>query len=191
MAVRPPARPVRVASLLAFAAAIAGCAARPDRFAPSAADAGTRRAEYDDGTRRRDAAAPPDVRRGEMTGRAGFAAFGPRVRLRDDTPSVTSVIETERAAAATRRSDAEPDYAGASGPQGRDAGATLAPFTLPPTYYLGSYFGPVGFVPPGLRPASDEAPPPPIFTAPPSSNPGADVWRHRPGLSTGSGIYAR
>ncbi len=140
-----------------------------------------------------------------MTGRAGYASFGAHVHLRDDTPPLTRVIEAERVAlAADGRSDNDARYddgCGPVGPQGSEGFYDSTPYVVgPPMYgpmHAGPYFGPVGAIPPGLRtPRGSHRPhgfgmSAPVFTAPRSATPASDVWRHRPGLSTGSGIYAR
>ena len=134
-----------------------------------------------------------------MTGRAGYASFGAHVRLRDDTPPLTRVIEAERvASAADGRYD---DDRGPVGPLGSEGFYDSVPCVVgPPIYgpmYARPYFGPVGAIAPGLRtPHGSRALDgshalAPIFTAPRSATPASDIWRHRPGLSTGSGIYAR
>ena len=139
------------------------------------------------------AAAAPDLSRGEMTGRAGFATFGSRVRLRDDSPSLTHVIEAERAAALSlRRSEGfDSEREGLAGPEGSCGSCDRTTPAFAPSIFVGPYFGPVGEIPLGLRPPSGSDVPAPIFTASSSATSDSDSWSHRPGLSTGSGIYGR
>jgi hypothetical protein len=172
---------VRVVSaslgVLTVAAAVVvsgGCAARPDRFAA-----------YRD----MPAAAPPDVRRGELAGRGGYASFGSRVRLRDDTPPLTPIIEAERAASLPPVYVLEPMPGGSYGPEG-SVGPSDTYGGFGGIGYVGPYLTPVGGLYPGLRPPPLERAPSP-FAAPYHPAPDADVARHRPGLSTGSGIYGR
>lgn len=132
-----------------------------------------------------------------LSGRRGLATFGSGVRLRDDTPMLTPLLEASRAADAPA-----PSY----GPQGATGEPSSGipwsdPYPVyvngygpgygPPGYTIGGgYYMPGGAVWPGLRP-----PPPPEVTspyaAPFNAPPASDVSHHRPGLSTGTGIYGR
>lgn len=135
----------------------------------------------------------------DLAGRRGYASFGSGVRLRDDTPMLTPLLEASRAAA-----EPAPSY-GPRGAEGeRPGGVTWAdPY---PTYGTGygygygyGYPGNPGGVPylapgdavwPGLRPVPPQEVTSP-FAAPFQAPAGSDVSRHRPGLSTGTGVYGR
>lgn len=192
MSPRPIARVAPLALIAAIVAMTTGCAARADRFAGVRSNGPIFSARGSGFNAHEDAASPPDLGHGEMTSRAGFASFHPGVRLRDDTPSLTHVLEAERAQSAPRP-DATAPWAsdGPSGPLGTGGCPCATPYVIPPPIYVSPYFGPIGGFSPGLRPPSPTELPARVFTAPPSANPDADTWRHRPGLSTGSGIYAR
>lgn len=171
---------------VALALATGGCAARPDRFAAA----------------RREAAAT--TVHGVQEGRSGYASFGARVRLRDDTPPLTPLVEAEQAArreAMLADAYARAAMRGASGPQGDEGSVDRAPVLYAPLYPapgfvpVGAgypYFvGPLGTLPPGLREPSSAVPVPGTFADVGHTSPWSDAYTHRPGLSTGSGIYAR
>ncbi len=114
--------------------------------------------------------------------------LGSRVRLRDDTPPLTPIVEAERLASLPPIYVIEPVPEGACGPQG-----LIGPYD-PYGFgggvgYASPYVAPIGGAFPGLRPPFDLKPSP--FAAPYHAPLAADVSRHRPGLSTGSGIYGR
>ncbi len=161
-------RPVLASLLLAplVVAATAGCTSRPAQ---------------------RIAASP-------TTPRDGWVSFGPRVRLRDDTPPLASVLppsdppawDTAGASGAAGTTGHDEAWSGSAGPYAADG-------TSGPAYGYGytPFYAPGGAVPPGLRVPSDDRATSP-FSAPfQASFPGADVTAHRPGLSTGSGVYGR
>lgn len=144
--------------------------------------------------------------RARLDGRRGYASFASNARLRDDTPMLTPLLEEARAADAPA-----PSY-GPRGAVGEHAGGlTWAdPYPLYPAGIgagggygypglgypglggdgSGAFVGPGGWVFPGLRPV------PPLevtspFAAPFQAPAGSDVSRHRPGLSTGTGVHGR
>lgn len=168
-----PRRALRLgAAALAVTACLAsGCAARPDRFAAF---------------RDAPAASPPDLRRGELTGRGGYASLGAHVRLRDDTPPLTPIVEAERAASLPPVYFVPPMPEGSYGPVG--ASGPVDPYGG--VGFVGPYLAPVGGVWPGVRLPHDPPPSGP-FARGYHASPDADVSHHRPGLSTGSGIYGR
>lgn len=173
----PPRAPLAIVAALA-GLLVAGCAARPDRFARFGAEEGT----------------GPAARRAEAPPRAGFASFGRDVRLREDTPSLTALLDADRDLA--RRRDFEEEMLrrsrsadeGLAGPQGA-CGPSCGPCGL--TIVGGPYVAPIGVAPWGVRFPSDELPPRGAFADAFRAAPGSDVWSHRPGLSTGSGVFAR
>ena len=175
----PPTRLARLAvAALCALGLTAGCAARADRFAAH---------------RDLPSASPPDLRRGELTGRGGYASLGARVRLRDDTPPLTPIVEAERAASMATLYFVEPGPEGAYGPSGcrSPEGGAFGPYdAFGAVGFVGPYLAPGGALYPGLRPPP-RADAPSAFAAPFHASPDADVSRHRPGLSTGSGIYRR
>jgi hypothetical protein len=168
-----------VVLLAASLFALAGCAARRERL-------GLDPEAY---ARPRATARP---------GQSGYASFGSAVRLREGTPSLTALEEEAR-----RR---EPVYvevppwaeapAGPAGDPGvacwydpwaatNGWGVVSPGYAGGPVYGGPGYAAPGGAVPPGLR-----APNP--VTAPyHRAFPSGDVTYHRPGLSTGTGIYGR
>jgi hypothetical protein len=125
-------------------------------------------------------------------GQSGYASFGTSVRLRDDTPSLTAVEEEAR-----RREpvylEAPPWAEPAAGPGG-DTGVSCwyDPWAgsngwgvVGPAYGPPGGWVPGGAVPPGLRE------PNPVTAPYHRAFPNSDVTYHRPGLSTGSGVYGR
>ena len=131
------------------------------------------------------------------------SSSGIKVRLRDDTPPLTLILEVDRDT--SRRLAPTPTWTdtargGAAGPEGNEGSIDRSPSACAGSpgagayFYGGAFFGgawaPIGAVPPGLRaPTSDGRAS--AFAAPFHAAPGSDVAVHRPGLSTGSGIYAR
>lgn len=137
-------------------------------------------------------------------GESGYASFGRAVRLRDDTPSLTALEEQTRAGdpapsgvPAWAETPAGP--AGAAGVSswydpwaGNSSWGVVAPgygYGSPgygtPGYGTPGYWTPGGAVAPGLREPS------PVSTPYLRAFPNSDVTYHRPGLSTGTGIYGR
>jgi hypothetical protein len=155
-----------IAGLLFLSVLAVGCAARPRGAARETAT--------------RDATGRP---------RDGWARLGPGVRLRDDTPSLSTVLPPEPP-------PAPPTEYGPRGATG-DVSQPWETTLYSPGY--GSMYGQLPWAPfllpggallPGLRPPSDVATGPfaqPFLTTFPAS----DVATHRPGLSTGSGIFGR
>jgi hypothetical protein len=116
--------------------------------------------------------------------RDGWVRVGAGIRLREDAPPLLSVLPQPEI----------PRADGDFGPRGSSGDVSAWDESAPPTSCgagYGTYLLPGGAVPPGLREPHD-APSSNPFSAPNSSaSREADVGSHRPGLSTGSGIYGR
>ncbi|MBL9087567.1 MAG: hypothetical protein JNM10_10525 [Planctomycetia bacterium] len=160
-----PARLAVVVSAALAAVAAAGCTARPTH---------------------RIAAAP-------AAPRDGWVTLGPRVRLRDDTPPLDTVLPPAPAPEASGTTWGAAGDAGASGSAGPSTwpGAYDGGYGAGYGYGYTTFLAPGGAVPPGLRPPSDERATSPFAQPFKTAFPGADVTAHRPGLSTGSGLYGR
>lgn len=122
--------------------------------------------------------------------RDGWARLPGSVRLNTESPPL-SPGETDPERGGTTVPGEGWEY-GDAGPRG------VRGESDPYAYGFGAYgFGaptyvaPGGAVPPGLRPPTDERPASPFGTPYRSAFPSADVTEHRPGLSTGSGVYGR
>lgn len=158
-------RPPRLAAALASAAlavgAATGCSARPTH---------------------RIAASP-------TTPREGWVTLGPRVRLRDDTPPLDTVLPPAPAPETSAATWGAAGDAGTTGSAGPSSG--LGAYDGGYGYGYTNFLAPGGAVPPGLRPPSEDRATSPFAQPFKAAFPGADVTAHRPGLSTGSGIYGR
>ena len=159
--------------LLAAALASAGCASRSDPLARGRRPRGERA-----------------VALAEPGATTGYARFGPGVSLRSDTPPLSQVLAEARA----RERALEPQYfygpGGPGGPGGQSGETYVETTGAGCGGYAGSYFYPGGAVPPGLRPP-DDAPPASPFAHALQAQPGSDSYDHRPGLSTGNGVFGR
>jgi hypothetical protein len=117
-------------------------------------------------------------------GGSGFASFGSRLSLRTDTPSLTDVEIARAAALAALREREESRgeaYAESYGPVGAcgPLGAYGSTDVYAPVVATGPYLAPGGAY--GYPREPHDAPHRPV----------ADVECHRPGLSVGSGVFAR
>jgi len=119
--------------------------------------------------------------------RDGWVRLGPDVRLRGDTPPLAEVQPPDAPAPASGdfgprgTSGASSSYADAGGyGYGYGFGYGYTPFLAPG-----------GAVPPDLRVPTDARPVSPYAAPYRAAFPGADVTAHRPGLSTGSGVWGR
>lgn len=135
--------------------------------------------------------------------RSGWVRLGPQVRLRDDTPPLDTVlppaepVRTWGAAGPTTDAGTNGDY----GPSGSAGPASVSGYDGADGYGTGGYgaggygytpyLAPGGAVPPGLRMPSDDRATSPFAEPFKAAFPGGDVTAHRPGLSTGSGVYGR
>ncbi|MFO0932585.1 MAG: hypothetical protein U1E39_07735 [Planctomycetota bacterium] len=127
------------------------------------------------------------------TPRDGWVRLGPNVRLRDDTPPLETVrppaepVRTWGAAGPSTDAGTNGDY----GPSGSAGPASVPGYDGSFGYGYTPFLAPGGAVPPGLRLPSDERATSPFAEPFKASFPGGDVTAHRPGLSTGSGVYGR
>lgn len=137
--------------------------------------------------RSRDAVTPPSRDVSAEGPRAGWSSLSGRVRVKDDPTYLTDVLEAQKP---------PPSQGGyeAYGPRG-EAGVTWAegsPSWYPYGYWApGFYPGPAGTIPPGLVPPPAQGPVGPFAEPYVRAFPGSDVQQHRPGLSTGTGVYGR
>jgi len=117
--------------------------------------------------------------------RDGWVRLGPDVRLRDDTPPLADV----------RPADEPSPASGDFGPRGSSGESSTYPDAGGYGYGYGfgytPFLAPGGAVPPDLRLPTDERPVSPYAAPYRAAFPGADVTAHRPGLSTGSGVWGR
>lgn len=121
--------------------------------------------------------------------RDGWARLPGSIRLNTEAPPLPP-----RESLTERGATADPGYGWADGAEVGDAGPRGARGESDPyAYGYGApvYVAPGGAVPPGLRTPTDERPTSPYGTPYRSAFPSADVTEHRPGLSTGSGVYGR
>ena len=129
--------------------------------------------------------------------RRGYATWGSAVRLREDTPPYfgPAQVATAEPRGAYDPGASGPVDVGETGPTGAwgptsGGGNAFGPWG--PGGYAGGYLAPGGAVPGDLRPPPPPEPPRSPFAGPyRAAFPGSDVMDHRPGLSTGSGVYAR